>query len=223
MRGPWSKIALGALITGIAMVGLPVVAAPPAHAVDACSTRTLSQPFSRWGDLNQYFPVNNGTFESGTSGWTLGSGASRVAENEPWKVAGSGDYSLKIPSGSSVSTPVMCLTADEDSTRFFYKSPGLNATLTATIVATATSVTTTSSAKRSFAGTPGTSVSSASNSFTISFPLASSAASGWQVSPQIKLPNLSGLTGTYNVQIKLTAQGGPWQIDDIYVDPSRTR
>jgi hypothetical protein len=242
MLGRWSKSATSALIAGVAMVGLPLAVAGPAHAVDACTSRTLSQPFKQWGDSNNYFPVNNGTFESGTSGWNLGAGSSRVAENEPWKVGGAGSYSLKIGSGASVSTPVMCLTADEDSTRFFYKSPGPNATLTATITATVASApTTTTSAKRSFAGytaptgsftaptgsfTPPSGTlpgSGASQSFTISFPLVSGAASGWQVSPQIKLPNLSGLTGTYNVQITLAAQGGPWQIDDIYVDPSRTR
>src|SRR5918911_1214687 len=85
----WSRLA-GALIGGLGMAALPVAIAAPAHAVDACTTRTVSQPFRAWGDNNDYFAVTSGTFESGTSGWILGSGVSRVTENEPWKVAGAG-------------------------------------------------------------------------------------------------------------------------------------
>jgi hypothetical protein len=198
----WSRVAR-VLIGGLGLAALPMAVAAPAHALDACTTRTLSQPFKAWGDSNDYFPVTSGTFESGTSGWSIGSGVSRVAENEPWKVAGSGANSLRIPAGIAVSTPQMCLTATEDSARFFYKSPGGGAGLQVTITAT----------------------NSISHSVAITgFTIAGGTVGGWQVSPRISLPDVRGTQGTENVLITLTPQGGggTWQIDDFFIDPSRT-
>jgi hypothetical protein len=204
MRRKWWSRVSGALIAGLGLAALPVAVAVPAQAVDACTTRTLSQPFKAWGDSNNYFPVTSGTFESGSSGWSLGSGVSRVAENEPWKVAGSGANSLRIPAGISASTPEMCLTADEDSTRFFYKSPGGGLGIQVTIKAT-------NSISHTIA--------------TVSFTLTTGTLAGWQVSPRIALPDVRGTQGTENVVITLTPQGGggAWQIDDVFVDPSATR
>lgn len=191
------------LITALGLAALPVGIGAPAHALDACTTRTLSQPFTNWSDTNYYFPVTSGTFESGSSGWSPGAGVSRVNENEPWKVAGSGGYSLKIPAGSSASTPEMCLTATEDSARFFYKSPGGGVGLQVTIKAT-NSIT--------------------HSLWTTSFTITTGTFGGWQVSPRIALPDVRGTTGTENVVITLAAPGGggAWQIDDVFIDPSRT-
>jgi hypothetical protein len=160
-RRLWSRVT-GVLIAGLGLAAVPMAVGAPAQAVDACTTRTVSQPFTNWSDSNYYFPVTSGTFESGSSGWTIGSGVGSVNENEPWIVAGDGAHSLRIPAGSSVSTPEMCLTADEDSTRFFYKSPGSGAALGVTIKATNT-----------------ISHSAASASFTIT----TGTFAGWQVSP----------------------------------------
>jgi hypothetical protein len=203
-RRVWSRVA-GALIAGLGLAALPTAVSAPAHALDACTARTVSQPFTNWGDSNYYFPVTSGTFEAGTTGWTIGSGVSRVTENEPWNVTGSGTSSLKIPAGSSASTAEMCLTADEDSTRFFYKAPGIGGVgLLVTIKATNTI--TNSVYRTSFTLPPGT-------------------LGGWHVSPRIALPDVRGTTGTENVVITFTAPGGggAWQIDDVFVDPSRTR
>src|SRR4051812_42606156 len=134
-RRLWWRLA-GIPIAGLGLAALPLGIGVPAYALDACTARTLSQPFKQWGDSNNYFPVSSGTFGSGTSGRSIGSGVSRVAENEPWKVAGNGANSLRLAAGSSVSTPEMCLTAAEDSTRFFYKSPGNGSGLQVTIKAT---------------------------------------------------------------------------------------
>jgi hypothetical protein len=201
MHGRWRLRAAAALTVALGLATVPLAVAAPAEALEACTTRTLSQPFKSWGDSNYYFPATSGTFEAGTTAWSLGSGVSRVAENEPWKVAGSGSYSLKIPSGSSVSTPTMCVNVDEDSVRFFYKAPSAGASLSVTVWAT-------NSATSILAGT--------------GFSLTSTGA-GWQVSPRISLPDARGQDGTENVTIQLGASGGAWQIDDLFVDPSRTR
>jgi hypothetical protein len=200
-RRIWSRLA-GTLIAGLGLAALPLGVALPAQALEACTSRTLSQPFTLWGDTNNYFPVTSGTFESGTSGWSIGSGVSRVAENEPWRVAG-GSSSLKIPAGSSASTAEMCLTAEEDSARFFYKSPGSGQFLQVTIKATNTVQHIT---------------------YMTSFTLQTGGLTGWQLSPRIPLPDVRGTTGTENVVITLAPNGtAPWQIDDVFVDPSRTR
>jgi hypothetical protein len=197
----WSRVAR-ALVAGLGLAALPIVVSVPAQAVEACTTRNLSQPFVNWGDSNNYFPVTSGTFETGTTGWTIGSGVTRAPENEPWRVAG-GSSSLKIPAGSSASTAEMCLTADEDSTRFFYKAPGSGQSLQVTIKATNTVQHIT---------------------YVTSFTLQTGSFAGWQLTPRIPLPDVRGTTGTENVVITLAPNGtAPWLIDDVFVDPSRTR
>src|SRR5260221_9012433 len=42
---------------------------------------TSSTPFATWGDLRSYTFTNEGGFESGGTGWTLGGGARVVAGN----------------------------------------------------------------------------------------------------------------------------------------------
>jgi hypothetical protein len=194
-----------ALVVGAALPVLSVGVALPAHAVEACTTRTVSQPFTRWADSNYYFPVTSGTFESGTSGWTVSSGVGVVRENEPWTVTGSGAYSLKIPAGGSASTPTMCIASDEDSVRFFYKSPGVS--LSSLYVTMKT-----------------TQPLNPNVASTTTFNLDGSKA-GWVLSPRIILPSSRDANGQQNLQITLSSRGSAadWQIDDVFVDPSRVR
>jgi hypothetical protein len=200
-RRLWSRVA-GTLIAALGLAALPLGVGLQAQAAEACTTRNLSQPFGKWGDFNNYFPVTSGTFESGTSGWSIGPGVTTVAENEPWRVAG-GSSSLRIPAGSSASTAEMCLTADEDSARFFYKSPGNGQSLSVTIRATNTAQHIT---------------------YITSFTISAGWVPGWQLTPRIALPDVRGTTGVENVIITLAANGSAaWQIDDVFVDPSRTR
>ena len=202
MRGRWSSRAAVLLTAVLGLVSVPLVVAAPAQALDACTTRTLSKPFSQWGDTNDYFAVTSGGFES-TSGWTYGSGVTRVAENEPWHVSGNGSYSLKIPAGATATAPEMCVTSTEDSMRFFAKGPaGSGPTLVMNMKVTNTST------RQVWNG---------------SFTFYMTSGSGWIAMPRIQLPNLTGTTGTDNVAISFTSQGATWQIDDVYVDPSRTR
>jgi hypothetical protein len=184
------------------MAAVPLGVGLPALAAEPCGTRDLSQPFTIWGDFNDYFPVTSGTFESGTTGWTTSPGVTTVPENEPWRVAG-GSSSMYLPPGSSASTAEMCLTPEEDSARFFYKSPGNGSSLIVTIRATNTTRRIT---------------------YTTSFNIQAGYVPGWKVTPRIALPDVRGTTGTEDVIITLTPKGtAPWLIDDVFVDPSRTR
>jgi hypothetical protein len=76
-----------------------------------CPGVTYTNPFVRWGDQNAYFLAPGGSFES-ASPWTLAKGARVVGGNEPYFLNAKTDaHSLLLPSGSSATTPAMCLAA----------------------------------------------------------------------------------------------------------------
>jgi len=77
----------------------------------SCPGVTYSQPFTNWGDNNNYFLAKGGSFE-GTNSWSLAGGARVVSGNEPFYLNSSGDSrSLMLPAGSSATSPAMCLAA----------------------------------------------------------------------------------------------------------------
>ena len=63
--------------------------------------------FAPWGDYNLYYPVPNGGLENGPGGWSLSGGAAVVSGNEPFYPTG--NHSLALPSGSSATSPVVCI------------------------------------------------------------------------------------------------------------------
>jgi hypothetical protein len=77
----------------------------------SCPGATYSQPFTNWGDYNNYFMATGGSFE-GTNSWSLAGGAKVVNGNEPFYLNSSRDSrSLMLPAGSSATSPAMCLAA----------------------------------------------------------------------------------------------------------------
>src|SRR3989442_4332881 len=94
--------------TSIACLVSLAVLAPTASAgvlvssATSCDSQTFEQPFVPWADVANYVIAPNGTFENGSSGWTLSGGASVVSGNESYNVHGAGEFrSLALPSGSS--------------------------------------------------------------------------------------------------------------------------
>jgi hypothetical protein len=198
--------AVRALVTGLVLAALPTVIAAPANAGTACGIRSLANPFTSWGDTNDYFLAPSGTFESGTSGWTVSSGVSTVSENEPWKVAGSThSKSLRIPGGGSAVTPDMCVASDENAVRFFVKTPGV--------------------AGQSLRIQVRVTNPSTHSIYMLSFGITSTGYSAWVLSPAVPLPDLTGLQGKQNLQITFapSSTAAAWLIDDVYVDPYRTK
>ena len=161
-----------------------------------------TQVFSRWGDSTSYYLAPNGGFESGTTGWTV-SGGSVVSDNEPFYASGS--HALSLPSGSTATSPVVCIGAGDLYVRMFGKDVGgtdrglhvqvmwyglLNTVLGVTDVATFS---------------PG---------------------GAW--APTGKLSTAGGLSvpllpivGSTSARIRITpvGSGSNWRIDDVYVDP----
>jgi hypothetical protein len=146
--------------------------------------------------------MGNGALES-TSGWTLANGAKLVSGNEPWKVhAATDSQSLSLPSGSSATTPSLCVTFLHPDIRFFAVNSG--SSLTTLKVEAITNVL----------------------GIRLTTPVGLLAAGGsWQ--PTLPLPFLTNLlAGTKgSVQFRFTpvGLGSGWRIDDVYVDPFKAR
>src|SRR5215467_14356084 len=77
-----------------------------------CTSPSASQPFSKWYDNSSYILAPQGSFENGTSDWSL-SGASLDSGNESYNVAhDNGSHSLKIKPGGSALTRTICVGLD---------------------------------------------------------------------------------------------------------------
>jgi hypothetical protein len=169
--------------------------------VPTCS-QSLVQPFAPWLDYANYALVPNGSLER-TTGWTLSGGARIELGNEPFRVNSPKDMrSLLLPSGSSATSPAVCMTVLHPTLRFFAMNGGsLLAALKVEVITTSRGVKTT-------------------------LPIGLLLADGnWRPTlPLAFLSNLTALTPT-TVQFRFTptGRGSGWRIDDVYVDPFRQR
>jgi hypothetical protein len=179
--------------------------AAPAHAgilttsATNCDDSALTQPFARYGDTAEYKAI--GTFEGGSDGWTLSGGAKVIAGNETAHVAGAGDsHSLSLPSGSTATTPPVCVGLNEPTLRFFTrKNSGLLSTLAVTVhVQTSLGV-------------------------WVTLPIGVDLGGAWHPSAKmLVLANLLPLLPPDRTAVKFSFTpllGGDWQVDDVYVDP----
>jgi hypothetical protein len=189
-----------------------LAAAAPANAgllvasAQDCDAQASSQVFLRWLDPMRYVPAPGGDAES-AAGWKLEDGARVVGGNEPWKVGGSGDdSSLLLPRGSQATTGVMCVGIEHPTLRFFARrtSGWLLDSLKVEVL---------------FEGAGGR---------VDSLPVGVVLAGGsWQ--PTLPFPVLASLLPLLPgeqtpVAFRFTpVGGGSWQIDDVYVDPWRSR
>lgn len=159
---------------------------------------TESQPFSSFGDTNYYVLVPGGTFEAGSSGWTVRNGAKVVA----------GGYhslqSLALPAGSSATSPAACTGLDHPSARLFVRNTG-----------SATSRLHVTGTYRILLGLP------------LTVDLGYITGSGtWKPSSSLNMGLLSNLAGSLTLSestISFTFtpadSAGNWQIDNVYLDP----
>jgi hypothetical protein len=190
------------------LIGLMVLAAPLAGAATAqadgdvgrCEGRVIEQPFTAWDDTLDYFLVPDGDFSGGADGWEL-AGSSVVAENEPWNVHGSETASaVRIESGASATSPLICVGLDDPTMRFFAHSVGApTGTLDVEVLYT------------DGEGNP-----QSLNIGTVS----GDSAVEWT-----PVPSLPITANTYEMTVafRFTAQGpdSTWVIDDVYIDPYR--
>jgi hypothetical protein len=171
----------------------------------ACGDQLFEQPFLRWLDPITYVLAPDGGFEAGAAGWTLSGGAKVVNGNEPFQVRGVADArSLSLPSGSSATTPPMCVGVDAVVARLFAANSGSAlSTLKVDVIHKNLLGLTVTTPVGVLVGTP-----------------------DWH--PTLPLPVLANVVSlnvlsnrTTQVSLRFTPVGGSsgWKIDDVYVDP----
>jgi hypothetical protein len=166
----------------------------------SCPVPTSSPVLSVLGDQANYSLAPGGSFENGAPGWSL-TDASIVPGNEPWYVGGSSDSrSLNIQTGGSANSASGCGNNLFPTWRFFAKSADGSATSHLRVGVQWT----TSWGFRGY--TPITTLSGTDYA-------------SWQATPSLPLGSLipGGLTLTG--RLVFSADGGAWNIDDVYVDP----
>jgi hypothetical protein len=173
-------------------------ATKPAGAALTTCNESAERPFAPWGDNAYYALAPNGSFEDGSTGWSL-SGARVTGRNN---VLRSGSHSLSLPSGSSATSPAICVKLADPASRFFVRG-GDSGKLRVDVV------------YRTLLGLNATS--------NLGFVRAGDK---WQPGPKFEheLENILGtlaLNGdlSASIRFKFTAIGGSFDVDDLFVDP----
>jgi hypothetical protein len=110
--------ALGAVAIAVGLL-LTIASAPALADASSCSSPTLTQPFSSFGDDNWYALVPGqtpGNFDG--TGWTLDNGAKLVTATV---TGGTSATVLRLPMGSSATSPEMCVDPTYQSARMMVR------------------------------------------------------------------------------------------------------
>jgi hypothetical protein len=188
--------------TVTALIGAAAILVLPAAAQAACPSTPTTKAFQSLGDSADYSLMPGGTFEAGTSGWSL-TGARVANGSESFAVHAAGDSkSLAIDATGIAVSPAICVDIAHPSFRFFARRTSgswgvLNVKLRWQDPTGATNET--------VVGSLGT-------------------GTAWQASPALNLSGALPLwNGGQNASVRLVFDpenyGGAWSIDDVYVDP----
>jgi hypothetical protein len=149
-----------------------------------------------------------GSFERGTRGWGLTNGSAIVEGNETYFARAATDHrSVRFARESSVASPTICVALGEAWVRFFVQNPGVQGSflhIEAFVQDRLTGLV-------------------LSWGFDVS---GGAGATGWSPAPAMLVPNLlGGVTGTENLTLVFTATGAraAWGVDDVFVDPFKSR
>jgi hypothetical protein len=199
-------------LAGIVVAGVAAFAiASPAHAgvlvssATSCDDQVFEQPFLQWADPANYVLAPSGTFEAGSGSWDLAGGAAVGTGDEPYDVHGPNEtIGLGLPAGSVATTGSMCVGIEHPTLRLFARNSG--------------SVLSVLKVEVLFEDASGN---------THALPIGLLTAGGqWQ--PTIVMPIVANLLPLLPgertaVAFRFSANGGNWRIDDVYVDPYRSR
>jgi hypothetical protein len=214
VRRTTSKLRCVAVFAAVMSVAGSAVSLTPAPAsaltlFPNCGTRIAAPTFAPWGDSSLYFPVANGGFEAGSSGWSLSGGAAVESGNESFFVGAPTDArSLTIPDGGRAQSPTTCVALGENSVRLFVKSSGTGPS---------------SLHVQAFVQNALTGIV-LSTGFDVD---ANAATQDWSPTSTFDVPNLlGGIVGVQKLTLVFTVRGSTavsWSIDDVYVDPFKLR
>ena len=177
-----------------ALLAFALVAAKPGSAQGAKTICPIagSQVFLPWNDKALYYLAPGGGFESDTTSWTLSGDATTSIGNETFFLGGSADTaSLTLPAGASALSPAFCVETGSPTLRLFYEGGSSGSSLKVEAIYAG--------------GTKVTSVTSASSVWT----------------PTARLPILGPGLKTGWAQLRLTAVGAGYSVDDVYIDPRK--
>ena len=166
-----------------------------------------TQVFAAWSDGADYTLAPNGGLENGSTGWTLSGGAAVVSGNEPFYASGS--HSLSLPSGSTATSPVICIGPNQIDVRMFgADAAGSDAGLHVRVIwyGVLNRVLGITDYDTFTPGSDWAPTNTLSTAGGLAVPL---------------LP----LLGSTSARVQLTplGAGSSWQIDDLYVDPWLSR
>lgn len=203
------RIALLAALAGAAVAVPSAQAAAPLTGI--CPGQEFSQPFAALGDTAPYTLVPRGDFESTTVGW-WGSRAYLVRDQGHTLGMGRDRWALELADGGSVVTPPVCVTADYPFMRFVARSMSgsKDAGLLVEVLYDN--------------GGP-------LQAITVG-RLDGAKMATWGATPRLRTAVMLGtvagavggltslrVAGAGEMRIRLTATGGTWRVDDMYVDP----
>jgi hypothetical protein len=186
-----------------ALVGAGLVAAAIPAVAGACTLPAAgSAVFNAFGDSAHYSLASNGSFETGTSGWSL-TGGSVVSGNESFFLHSRNDSrSLSIAATGSAVSPPVCVGIATPSFRFVARrTSGSWAQMNVNLLWTDAS------------GAAHTTTAGSVNGAT-----------SWAASPVMNLGSTlplwqAGSTLPVRIQFLPAQYGGDWTIDDVYIDP----
>lgn len=201
MRFPRFRLSLLTAVGALAIVVPAAQAGPLVSSAVDCDAQVLEEPFLPWADPASYVLAPGGTFEGSDSGWAVSGGAAVVDGNEPYFVHGAGESaSLSLPAGSSATSREICVGIEHPTLRLFTRHEGFG-TLKVEVL---------------FSDADG-------NAHAATIGQVAGGGS-WQPSPVMPIVvNLLTAGDRTAVAFRFTPQGGDWQIDDVYVDPYRSR
>jgi hypothetical protein len=192
------RVALTAALGTVLVVG-GAPAAIAAAATPSCPVQSVSTPFLPWGDAKSYFLMPGGSFEAGAPGWALTGGAGVGSGNESSYITGHEDsHRLMLPAGAQAVSPSVCVDGG-NTMRLFVRNSGP--------ASSALHVTT-------YAKNPATDLE-----FSHTFTVTGSAVWGAPIS--LFMPNLMGVEDL--TMVFTTSGPDTWSIDDVYVDPFKSR
>jgi hypothetical protein len=193
------KLNVHVAAAALAICVLSLACPGAAQASQQCPSQPVAQIFRPWADPGWYESIRDGGMEQRSGAWSLRGDAAFAPGNEPYYVSSPQDgWSLSLPPGAAATSAPTCIGLGHPTLRFFARS------------------------KTPTQGTLRIDVLSTDLTGTVrSQQIALLAAgSSWQPTAPIPLVvNSLSLLAPLDVQLRFTASGGGWSLDDVYVDP----
>jgi hypothetical protein len=204
MRIRW-LVGIAVAVVAALAISAPAQAGLLVSSATNCDDQVLEQPFLPWADPASYVLAPSGTFEQGAGSWGLSGSASVGLGDEPFDVHAAGEVQgLALPPGSVATTGAMCVGIEHPTLRVFARNGG--------------SVLSTLKVEVLFEDASGD---------VHALPIGLlTAGSQWR--PSVVMPIVVNLLPLLPgertaVAFRFTPNGGSWKIDDVYVDPYRSR